>query len=61
MRPRSFTRQAGGFRTDEGAQTRLAIRRYLSIDAKNGANLFDAPERLCVGDPWMPAATSASR
>ncbi|MHB8322935.1 MAG: hypothetical protein ACYDEA_00930 [Candidatus Dormibacteria bacterium] len=41
------------------AEAWLAIRSYLSTAAKNGVNLFDALQRLCVGDPWMPAAISA--
>jgi len=51
---------SGGFRSHEGAEAWLAIRSYLSTAAKNGVNLFDALQRLCVGDPWMPAAISAS-
>ncbi|MHB8312699.1 MAG: IS66 family transposase [Candidatus Dormibacteria bacterium] len=50
---------SGGFRSREGAEAWLAIRSYLSTAAKNGVNLFDALQRLCVGDPWMPAAISA--
>ncbi len=50
---------SGGFRTFEGAEAWLAIRSYLSTAAKNGVNLFDALQRLCVGDPWTPAALPA--
>jgi len=46
---------SGGFRSFEGAEAWLAIRSYLSTAAKNGLNLFDALQRLCIGDPWMPA------
>ena len=52
-------KSSGGFRTFEGAEAWLAIRSYLSTAAKNGVNLFDTLQRLCVGDPWMPAAISA--
>ena len=50
---------SGGFRSFESAEAWLAIRSYLSTAAKNGLNLFDALQRLCVGDPWMPATLVA--
>jgi transposase len=50
---------SGGFRSFEGAEAWLAIRSYLSTAAKNGVNRFDALQRLCLGDPWMPAALPA--
>jgi hypothetical protein len=43
-----------------GAEAWLAIRSYLSTAAKNGVNLLDALQRLCLNDPWMPVPTAAS-
>ena len=51
---------SGGFRSFEGAEAWLAIRSYLSTAAKNGVNLLDALQRLCLNDPWMPVPTAAS-
>ena len=52
---------SGGCRRFEGAEAWLAIRNYLSTAAKNGVNLFDALQRLCLGDPWTPGALVARR
>jgi len=48
-----------GLRSFEGAEAWLAIRSDLSTAAKNGVNRFNALQRLCVGDLWLPARLRA--
>lgn len=49
---------SGCFRTLAGAQVFARIRSYLSTCRKQGHNLWEASQRLVLGQPFMPVAAS---
>jgi len=50
---------SGGFRTLKGACNFARIRSYLSTCRKQGLSLWNAIQRLMIGQPFMPSPSSA--
>ncbi len=51
---------SGGWRTQEGAETFMAVRSYLATARKHGINLLDALRQAFEGNPWTPTATEGT-
>ncbi len=49
---------SGGWRSETGARSFLAVRSYLSTDTKHNQNGFTVLRELFLGRPWIPVSAS---